>query len=414
MNRGHWRACRAWGAVLLLAAPIALAAQGSDQVAVAAPGARAQSLRLSSSAQLVAATWVAERSGRATVMAAVSQDGARRFAAAQVLGDLAPGAASGSVASVVTAGEAGSKGTASVRVAWPAVSNGRHGVMLARSPDGGRSFTQTFVAPKALPAAARAAALAFDGRGRAHVLWLAGSQLLYGRADDRTLEGPRVLDGSASRCGIAAIAAGPGDALAVFWHRRFGERDDEFAFVSSETGGAAFGSVTRVSRENWGFRECPAASPSLTVDGSGALRFVFQAAVGTPAQSTFFVDRTTDRRTFRPRTFLDAPGFTEVRHPVVAPDGEGGLSLVWDGMRNGRRYVVIRHSLGAPGVTSGIDADWMRPSPPIVLDQSGLGGSAFVTRGPAGMLAGWIASSGDGPRVTVRRLTIDELCGLPQ
>jgi hypothetical protein len=73
---------------------------------------------------------------------------------------------------------------------------------------------------------------------------------------------------------------------------------------------------------------------------------------------------------------------------------------------------MIRHSLGAPGVKSGIEADWMRPSPPIVLDQSGRGGPPTVMRIAGGMLAVWVTGTSQTTRVASRRLTIDQLCGL--
>jgi hypothetical protein len=81
------------------------------------------------------------------------------------------------------------------------------------------------------------------------------------------------------------------------------------------------------------------------------------------------VPQTTGRR---PRTYIDTSDFeaasTSARHR-----SRGKLTLAWDAMRNRRRYVMIRHSLGAPGGRGGLDGDWMRPVPPVVLDASGAG-----------------------------------------
>jgi len=198
------------------------------------------------------------------------------------------------------------------------------------------------------------------------------------------------------------------------WYRAFAQGDEEFAYVRSAANSDAFGTPVRVSRERWGFKACPGAFPSLTVDASGNIRFLFQAATGTaPARSSFFVDRSSDGRTFRPRAFVDAPGSDDVRNPQLVPDGNGGLALVWDGVRNHRRYLVIRHSLGAPGGSRGLDADWMRPAPPIVLDHSGGGVGPVAARVPNGIVAAWLNESQDNVTLSVRRLGIDELCGLP-
>jgi hypothetical protein len=405
------RACAA--GIVLLAPLSALDAQPGEEVVVTAPNARAASLNVAAKGPVAVVTWIAGTSASNTMMATVTRDSGRQFTAPMAVGPAAPATSLQKAAIAISdSAAAGSPASPLVRVAWPASQDGRNGIMLAQSRDG-TSFTRTFMGRSDLPAGAAVTALALGASGRVHVLWLAGNRLFYARGEGSSLERARLLDSAASRCRITALATGPGSAVSVFWHRTFGQGDEEFAFAGSSTEGDRFDPVVRVSRERWGFQSCPGASPSLTVDASGALRFAFQAVIpGAPPRSTFFVDRTTDRRTFRPRTFLEVPGFTDTRNPALAPDGEGGLSLVWDGMRNARRYVMIRHSLGAPGLTSGIEADWMRPSPPIVLDQSGRGGPPAVTRVNGGMLAVWVTGTSQATRLASRRLTIDQLCGL--
>jgi hypothetical protein len=283
---------------------------------------------------------------------------------------------------------------------------------VARSRDFGESFSSVFIRSAALPPRATATAIALGPLGQPHVLWLADAQVVYARSESDAFSPPQVLDGAGSRCGVAALAVSADNAVSVFWYRQFAKDDEEFAFRSSSNGGKSFDPVVRVSRERWQFPVCPGQSPSLTIDSSGALRFVFQTSLpGSAGGTALLVDRSTDRRTFRARAHLDVTGFAESLRPMLAPDGQGGLSLTWDGVRNGRRYVMIRHSRGAPGVTSGIDADWMRPSPPIVLDQTGDGSGATVTRTPEGMLAAWVFTSSRESRVVTRRMTIDQLCG---
>lgn len=399
---------------VMLAAGLTAVAQtpSRDDVRLSAPALVGDSLAVHSQGTTVVLVWYAGQDTTASAVLSVSSDGGRTFSSPKVLGP-ASRRASGPARAAIGFVSGGARGRGgSLVVAWPSREAGRDGVMLARSGDLGASFTRTFLRTAAPPAPVARSALAFGPGGRLHVLWQEGTRLLYARSDGDRLTAPEVLDEAASPCAVHALVEGAGGTLSVFWYRRFAPGDEEFAFRRSQSAGGAFGPTVRVSGERWGFQSCPAPFPSLTVDSAGAIRFLFQARLPSAGSETaFLVDRSADGRTFRPRTHVDAPGFDDGARPALAPDGEGGLSLTWDGVRNGRRYVVIRHSRGAPGVTGGIEADWMRASPPIVLDQSGQGRAAAVMRTPAGMLAAWVTGIGTDTFVATRRMTIDELCG---
>ncbi len=422
---------RRTGSILSWCVAIAMVAQGSldaqtarTEVRLAAPGAQVASLAAASQGSLIVVAWLASSAGSIVPTVAVSHDGGASFSAPRRLGQEAqeaPQALTASLgrAAVIVQAANARAGAArpTIVAAWPAVRQGQPGIVRAESIDLGQSFKESFLRPRALPARAVLSAMALGPGGRVHALWLADATVWYARSDQNEFAAPVKVDGSASRCGVAALAVGSDNTVSTVWYRTFGaQKDDEFAFASSRDGGASFGSPVRVSHERWQFRSCPGSAPSLFVDDKGALRFAFQAVLGSnPPQSTFLADRSADGRTFKPRAFLEVSGFADSAHPRLASDRDGGLALAWDGVRNGRRYVMIRHSLAAPGGGGGIDADWMRPSPPIVLDQSGRGAAPVIVRALDGILAAWLTEDSKGPAVAARRLTIDELCGrLPQ
>jgi len=381
---------------------------------IPASGARSGSLVSASIGSMIVLLWFASAGQSHGVMMSMSRDGGATYSRPTQIGVAHPSLRLDRAA-VATQRPAGGEAVGGARVvaAWPTMREGQSGIWLAELDDGGRSVTRFVQPPGDLPPRAVVSALAFGPDGQLHVLWIAdGARLYYAYADGRALAAASLLDASVSRCASTALGVAPDGAVAVFWHRSFGTDDDEFAYARSETGGRTFGAPLRLSREPWRFGSCPGASPSLAIDATGAVRFVFQIALpGSPARSVFMSDTSSDGRRFKPRTHLDVSGFDDARRPQLVPDGEGGLSLVWDGIRNGRRYVMIRHSPGPPGGGGGTDADWMRTAPPIALDHSGRGNSPVVVPRGRAILAAWITGGAQGEVVGTRMLSIDELCG---
>jgi hypothetical protein len=383
------------------------------EVRLVTTDAEPQSLAIAAHASTAALVWQAGGEGGG-VWTSVSLNGGRAFSRPTSLARSAPRDPVARPAVAVLAGKGHRAGA--VVAGWVTMTgDGGQGLTLARSTDLGATF-QVAPAPwpAGLPRDARASTLTIAPDGRWHSLWLTPQNHVYYAQGDGTLAAPaRRLDHSVSRCGITALAT-RGETVHAIWYRRFGPEDEEFTHVRSTDGGRTFAAMTRVSQDHWRFPSCPGRSPSLSVDASGALRFAFQAvAPGAGAAPSFFSDTSSDGRAFRPRTFLGAAsGFSDLRSPHVASDGQGGLSLAWDGVRNNRRYVMIRHSLGAPGGGGGLDADWLRLAPPIVLDQTGAGSTPVVTPTEQAMLVAWVTGGPRGSTVVARRMSIEELCGL--
>jgi hypothetical protein len=377
--------------------------RAADPLTLAAANARPRSLVASAAESTVALAWYA--GDEAAVTVALSHDNGQSFSAPVVLGHAR--VAAGAVQPVVVVEPLGPN-LPRVSVAWPAEAGG---IVIARNgTERGASFLQShFTAPQ-LPGGATVAALALARGEGLDALWLAGSRVLYSRATGAGFGPVIVVDQQATRCGIAAVVARDRQSVIVLWHRSFGAAGEDFAYAVSPDG-AAFTAAARVSNEPWGFASCPREAPSVTLDRNGALRFAF-AAQPANAETSFFIDRSQDGTTFRPRSFVDFGQFRDARSPQVAPDRTGGLALAWDGIRNERRYVMIRHSLGAPNGSGALDGDWMRPAPPIVLDQSGRGSSPALAATNDGMIAAWLAGTGPETLVATRRLSVDQLCGL--
>jgi hypothetical protein len=297
-------------------------------------------------------------------------------------------------------------------LAFPAERDGELGLAWLHSADG-VTAERIFLAPPPLPEGSEVGAIAADATGGLHTLWLAGTRVYYVRRDADRWRAPVLIDSSATQCRVATLAQRGASEVVAFWHRDLAGGEQDFAYARSTDDGAAFAAVARVSNDAWGFTSCPRASPTLSVEGNGAIRFTFEMPGADATTATrFLVDRSADGVIFKPRTFLDVDGFADARFAQIAVDRDGGLALALDGIRNNRRYVIVRHSLGAPDGSRTLDADWMRPAAPIVLDRSGAGEAPVLAATDDGILTVWISREHGTGRVLARRLSIDQLCGL--
>jgi hypothetical protein len=367
-----------------------------------------RSLVAASNDSIVALGWMARTSTGDVPAIVISLNAGRSFSTPMEIGD-PNDRINGSAFAIWVSGK---PPHSRVAAAWPVSRDGTRGIALAASADSGRSFTKAVLRmPPDVPADAVTASIAFEPSGSLHVLWLSGTRLWYSRSIGRSMLSAVEIDDRVSPCRIATVAARDGVA-SVFWFRTFGRGEGEFAYLRATGGERRYlGPVTRVSGEAWGFRGCPDNDPSLLIDRHGAIRFAFRATFPGTLGSSLFTDRSADGKTFRPRTYLDTPGFADSAHPKLATDQDGGLTLAWEGTHNGRRHVMLRHALGAPGGGGGLDGDWMRPAPAITLDSSGAGASPLVVPTNQGVLAAWASGEQSRRGVAIARLTIDELCG---
>jgi hypothetical protein len=398
---------RRCGIAGLLLVALALQARAAElESTLGATNIDSPSLAAAAEGSVAALAWFETGGPALRVRLSVSRDAGTTFPEATLAGTaLRSGAITKPLLAIVRT----QNGGADVIVAYPAEQQGRRGVEWLRSSDGTAPQRQFFAQP-ASTETADLVALASDAQGSVHSLWLAGARLFYARGDAAGFGAPVQLDDAATPCAIARLARRGSDVM-VIWHRRFANDSQDFAFARSSDGGATFSAPAATSNDAWGFKSCPNNSPTLSIDANGAVRFVFGMPNGDSAP-TMLVDRSADGRTFKPRSFLEAvDGFSQPRYLQMAADRDGGLAAILDGVRNDRRYVVVRHSLGAPDGSGALDADWMRPAAPIVLDSSGSGEAPVLAPTAAGMLTAWISRQAGTDAVRVRQLTIDQLCG---
>jgi hypothetical protein len=189
-------------------------------------------------------------------------------------------------------------------------------IRLLRSTDGGKSFAAPVtVHEDRQPITHRFEAVAFDGQGTLHSLWIdkrdleahkqaasaEGVQASYRGAaiyrneskDGGQTFGPdiRVAEHSCECCRIA-LAPAPNGGVAAMWRHVFepNERDHAFALIGAARGAEP----TRATRDRWAIDGCPHHGPGLAADGAGGFHAVW---------------------------FGDRAGEVRVRYGRLAPDG---------------------------------------------------------------------------------------------
>jgi hypothetical protein len=195
-------------------------------------------------------------------------------------------------------------------------------IRMSRSEDGGRTFAAPFTVHRDRQQIThRFESIAFDARGRLHVLWIdkrdaeaaraAAAAAGRAKADWRGAAVWRVVseDGGRSfspdlrladhscECCRIALAPAPDGGLVAMWRHVFegGERDHAFAAVGDAA--AAPPALVRASRDRWAIDACPHHGPGLApAEGGGyhavwfgdrggvaAVRYGRLGADGTPA-----------------------------------------------------------------------------------------------------------------------------------
>ncbi|MFM1989697.1 MAG: hypothetical protein RJA99_2654 [Pseudomonadota bacterium] len=195
-------------------------------------------------------------------------------------------------------------------------------IRMARSEDGGRRFGAPFtVHADRQPITHRFESIAFDVRGRLHVLWVdkrdaeaaRAAAAVAGRAkadwpgaaiwrvvseDGGRSFSPdlRVADHSCECCRIA-LAPSPDGGIAAMWRHVFDGRERDHAFARIGGADAPSPATVRASADRWAVDACPHHGPGLAAadgggyhavwfgerDGVGAVRYGRLTADGAPA-----------------------------------------------------------------------------------------------------------------------------------
>jgi hypothetical protein len=314
-------------------------------------------------------------SGVTDIFAAVSRDGAHTFGAAvrvnhldgdaRVNGEQPP-----RVALVKRSGL-----DPSIVVVWTTKGKSGTKLVMARSTDGGKTFSTATTVPESDAAGNRGwhNLLATDD-GKLLAIWLdhremanhamgaapqhahattsetrredgavmaQQSKLYIGTIDGGTL--PRPVFGGVCYCCKTAIAQGSDGTLFTAWRHVYPGNFRDMAMSVSRDGGRTFAPPARVSEDRWMLEGCPDDGPAVAVDARNVAHIVWPTLVSDqktaePTIAVFYAS-TRDGKNFTARTPLPTEGVAH--HPQIVIGVDGMPAIVWDESGDGARRVVI-------------------------------------------------------------------------
>ena len=326
---------------------------------------------IASRGQFVAVAWGASQKGAGDIFLAVSRDGGRQFQApVQVNAVAGEARISGEIAPRVALTGGSDANTPEIAVLWNAKKDGT-GIRLARSRDGGRTFTpaQTLQATGA-PGDRGWAAMALDSRGAAHAIWLdhrgmaaggehsghkgehdgvamAQKSALYYASVSASGARERSLFPGVCYCCKTAMAIGPDGAIYTAWRHVFEGNFRDIALAVSRDGGASFSPMTRVNQDGWSINGCPDDGPAMAIGGSGTVHLAWPTVSNDAGVILYATSR--DGRSFSKPLKVPTFGTPKASHPQVAIDGSGQVFVGWDEVRNGSRSAGIVAVNGTKG-----------------------------------------------------------------
>jgi hypothetical protein len=142
-------------------------------------------------------------------------------------------------------------------------------------------------------------------------------------------------------CRTAVAVAGDG-AVYVAWRAILAGDVRDVVVTRSENGGASWGTPVRARADGWVYPGCPHAGPSLKVDASGVVHVAWWT--GTEGEAGVYYARSEDRA----RTFASRPIATADRarpaHVQLALADEGQVFVAWDDGLSDMPRVLLRRS----------------------------------------------------------------------
>jgi hypothetical protein len=420
-----------------IAAAVLVSAAVDTQAATLAVRGRANvTPSIAAADQFVAVAWGATSltgPGTTDVFAAVSRNGGGTFAAPVRVNEAGSSASVGAeqpprISVVPRAGR-----DPEVVVMWTAKSKGGTRLLVARSSDGGASYSRP------TPIAASEAAgnrgwesTAVDPSGHVVALWLdhremaaggASSPSMHHEGHDHTAATPkadgavraqesklyfanlddpssaRAVTGGVCYCCKTAVASGHDGSIYAAWRHVYPGNIRDIAFTLSRDGGRTFVPPARVSSDRWELDGCPENGPSLAVGNDDTVHIVWPTLVSDltadaePSLALFY-STTRDGRAFSTRQRIATDGTP--RHPQMIVQGRAIIAAWDEEITGGRRQVVI----GRAAVGDGAGA--VRFSREIVSDGARAQTPAIASV-PDGFVIAWSAGA-DRSVIRVERL----------
>jgi hypothetical protein len=220
---------------------------------------------------------------------------------------------------------------------------------LSRSLDGGRSFGPPLRVTEDQPISHSFDGLAVAPDGTVLVSWIDGREggpnpvTYLARVAERgeRVERTARLDGDTCVCCRVALAAGPGDAVAVLWRKVFPGDIRDMVLGLSRDGGRTFAAPARVRDDGWKINACPHRGGQVAMDARGRLYAAWytEGARGLPRM---LFATSTDGRRFGPAVQVTASSGSIPDQVRLAVNGAGAAVIVWEDSTAVRRRVLLR------------------------------------------------------------------------
>ena len=171
---------------------------------------------------------------------------------------------------------------------------------------------------------------------------LLGPEIRVARSTDggRSFSASVVVDRDACPCCRTSLARAPDGTLFVAWRKIFAGDVRDVVVARSTDGGLTFGAPVRVHDDGWVYPGCPHAGPSVAVDSAGVLHVVWYT--GATDRAGLYLAASRDGGvTFGPPQALNR-GVAPVSHARLAPSGAGVVVAWEDRTKPGGRVALSR------------------------------------------------------------------------
>ncbi|MEX2572480.1 MAG: sialidase family protein [Gemmatimonadota bacterium] len=158
-----------------------------------------------------------------------------------------------------------------------------------------------------------------------------GTEIRVARSTDggRSFSDSVVLETNSCPCCRTSMAAGPDGALYVTWRKIYEGDVRDIALARSTDGGRSFSEPMRVHLDGWVFPGCPHAGADVTVDREGRVYVAWYT--GAPDRTGAYLAVSEDGgASFGPPTRLTPEGAIPTTQVSVTADGAGGVWVAWE------------------------------------------------------------------------------------